>query len=135
MDTITQAEGGEQGDPPTPALFSLGSPGTSGLQAQLQEDQRLCAFLDDVHVVSLLQNALFIHSAIFTMVWNRGDVVPSGMEVMEAVARITDPEAIVWRGDTACRVWTKACGFWAHPWGTQTTSAHSWHLCLRHTTS
>ena len=25
----------------------------------------------------------------------------SGIEVMEAVARITDPEAIVWRGDTA----------------------------------
>ena len=27
--------------------------------------------------------------------------MPSGIEVMEAVARIFDPEAIVWRGDTA----------------------------------
>ena len=114
--TITQAEGGEQGDPLMPALFSLGAhPALQALQAQLQQDERLFAFLDDVYVVcspdrinaifSLLQNALFIHSAIRdhhgkTQVWNRGGVVPTGIEVMEAVARITDPEAIVWRGDT-----------------------------------
>ena len=109
--TITQAEGGEQGDPLMPALFSLGAhPALLALQAQLQEDERLFAFLDDIYVVcspdrvnaifGLLQNALFIHSAIRvhhgkTQVWNRGGVVPTGIEVMEAVARITDPEAIV----------------------------------------
>ena len=75
MHTITQAEGGEQGDPLMPALFSLGAhPALQALQAQLQEDERLFAFLDDVYVVcspdrvnaifGVLQNVLFIHSAI-----------------------------------------------------------------------
>ena len=44
--TITQAEGGEQGDPFMPALFSLGAhPALQALQAQLQEDERLFAFM------------------------------------------------------------------------------------------
>ena len=139
-----QAEGGEQGDPLMLALFSLGAhPALLALQAQLLEDERLFAFLDDVYVVcspdrvnaifGLLQNALFIHSA--TQVWNRGGVVPSGIEVMEAVERITDPEAIVGGVTQICRVRTKACGFWAHFWGTQTTFAPSCNLYLRHTTS
>ena len=94
------------------------NPAFQALQAQLQEDEHLFAFLDDVCVVcsldqvnaifGLLQNALFIHSAIrvhhgTTQVWNRGG----------AVARITDPEDIVQRGDAISRVRTKACGFWA----------------------
>ena len=113
MRTITQAEGGEQGDPPRPALFSIGAHLTlQALQAQLQEDERLFAYVDDVYpdwvnaIFGLLQNALFIHSSIRvhhgkTQVWNRGGVVPFGIEVMEAVGRITEPEANVWRGDTA----------------------------------
>ena len=49
--TITQAEGGEQGDPLMPALFSA----LQALQAQLQEDERFFAFLDDVYVVCSLE--------------------------------------------------------------------------------
>ena len=50
--TIMQAEGGEQGDPFMPALFALGQhPALQALQAQLQDDERLFAFLDDVYVV------------------------------------------------------------------------------------
>ena len=102
---ISQAEGGEQGDPLMPALFSLGAhPALQALQAQLQEDERLFILGRRLRCVFA---GLFIHSAIRvhhgkTQVWNRG-VVPSGIEVVEAVARITDPEAIVWRGDTALR--------------------------------
>ena len=74
MHTITQAEGGECGDP---LMFALCSPGVhpalQALQVQVQQDERFFAFLDDIHVVSpdrvnailgLLQNALCIHSAI-----------------------------------------------------------------------
>ena len=112
--TILQAEGGEQGDP-MPALFSLGQhPALLAVQAQLEDGERLFAFLDDVYVVcsparvnaidGLLQHALFAHSSIRvhngkTQVWNRGGVVPVGIEVLQAVAGVNDPDAIVWRGD------------------------------------
>ena len=48
---VTQDEGGEQGDPLMPALFSLGQ--HQALQAaheQLQAGETLCAFLDDIYV-------------------------------------------------------------------------------------
>ena len=99
-----------------PALFALGQhPALQALQAQLQADERLFAFLDDVYVVcspdrvsaiyGVLQNALFHHSNIRvhhgkTQVWNREGVVPRGIDVMEAVA-VHDPEAMVWRGDVS----------------------------------
>ena len=58
-----------------PALFSLGQhPALQAVQAQLENGERLFAFLDDVYVVcsparvnaihGLLQHALFAHSSI-----------------------------------------------------------------------
>ena len=44
-------------------------------------------------------------------------MVPSGIEVMEAVARITDPEAIVWRGDTALQSENKGVRILGTPLG------------------
>ena len=50
---ITQAEGGEQGDPLMPALFSLGQRGAlEAVQANLEEGETLFALLDDVYAVS-----------------------------------------------------------------------------------
>ena len=49
---VTQAEGGEQGDPLMPALFSLGQhPALEAVAAQLQPGEALYAFLDDVYAV------------------------------------------------------------------------------------
>ena len=49
---ITQAEGGEQGDPLMPALFSLGQKaGLQAVQQQLQPGEALYAFLDDVYTI------------------------------------------------------------------------------------
>ena len=106
---------GVQGDPLMPALFSLGQhPALQGVRAHLRDGERLFAFLDDVFVVcspprvnaifGLLQHVLFAHSSIRvhhgkTQVWNRGGVVPVGIDVLQAVARVNDPDAIVWRGD------------------------------------
>ena len=48
---ITQAEGGEQGDPLMPALLSLGQKAAlHNVQQSRQESERLYAFLDDVYV-------------------------------------------------------------------------------------
>ena len=107
--TIVQAEGGEQGDPLMPALFSLGQhPALQVVQSQLQDGERLFAFLDDVYIVcapprvnatyAILQRELFTHSSIRvfhgkTQVWNRGSVAPPGIEVLQAVARVHDPDA------------------------------------------
>ena len=53
---IVQSDGGEQGDPLMPALFSLGQhPALQAVQAQLQDGERLFAFLDNVYVVCALR--------------------------------------------------------------------------------
>ena len=50
--TITQAEGGEQGDPLMP-LFSVGIQGVpEDVATHLVEGEQLCAFLDDVYLLS-----------------------------------------------------------------------------------
>ena len=49
---VRQGEGGEQGDPLMPLLFSLGQHRAMvAVQAQLKEGERLFAFLDDIYVV------------------------------------------------------------------------------------
>ena len=49
---ISQAEGGEQGDPLMPALFSLGQRSAlHTIQQHLLPNESLLAFLDDVYVV------------------------------------------------------------------------------------
>ena len=50
---VTQAEGGEQGDPLMPALFSLGMHrALTALQTELQPGERVFAFLDDLYIVA-----------------------------------------------------------------------------------
>ena len=46
--------------------------------------------------------------------------MPFGIEVMEAVARMTDPEAIVWRGEAALHSVDQGVRILGTPWGTQT---------------
>ena len=50
---IHQGEGGEQGDPSMPLLFSLGQhPALQAFQAQLLPNERVFAYLDDVYVIT-----------------------------------------------------------------------------------
>ena len=93
---ITQAEGGEQGDPLMPALFSLGQKAAlQAVQQQLQPGEALYAFLDDVYTIvsparvrpvfDLLSHHLF-HSAHIqlntgkTRVWNAAGLRPPNLE-------------------------------------------------------
>ena len=72
------------------------------------------AFLDDLYVscnpdrvvpiFGVLQRELWTHSRIQihlgkTQIWNRGGVEPPGWHRLAADARVSDPDAIVWRGD------------------------------------
>ncbi|CAE7358847.1 unnamed protein product, partial [Symbiodinium sp. CCMP2456] len=50
---VSQAEGGEQGDPLMPALFALGlAPALRSFQAELLPGERVRAFLDDIYVTT-----------------------------------------------------------------------------------
>ena len=52
VNSIPQGEGGEQGDPLMPLLFSFGQHrALQAVAAQLQDGEKLFAFLDDIYVV------------------------------------------------------------------------------------
>ena len=106
--SVTQAEGGEQGDPLMPALFALGQhPALQEVQGSLAPDEALFAFLDDVYVLCRPQRAraIFDHLAAAlqrhcgiginmgkTRVWNQGGTEPLGFRGMGS------PERPVWTG-------------------------------------
>ena len=82
----------------------------SSLLARIQQDDVyvVCAPPPVNAIYGILQHELFTHSSIRvhhgkTQVWNRGSVAPMGIEVLQAVARVHDPDAIVWRGDSTLR--------------------------------
>ena len=101
--TVTQAEGGEQGDPLMPYLFSIGIQGAlEEVAATLQPGEQLCAFLDDVYALCQPDRVKAIYDTLAeclrvagirlhqgkTRVWNRGGVQPadvalSGPDVWE----------------------------------------------------
>ena len=96
--SVTQAEGGEQGDPLMPALFSLGQqPALQAVQAQLQPGEHLYAFLDDVYVAvrpdrvrpvyDLLAHHLAAHANIRlnqgkTRIWNSSGHRPANTDTL-----------------------------------------------------
>ena len=114
---IQQGEGGEQGDALMPMLFSLGQHRALVASAeQLQENEKLFAFLDDIYVVcdpdrvenvhQLLQRELWVHARISlhlgkTQVWNRSGECPPACEEMQRAAVQVDPDVRVWNGDVS----------------------------------
>ena len=92
---IRQGEGGEQGDPLMPALYALAQHGA--LQAahdQLQSDEVLLAYLDDVYVLCRPERAAAVFNIVTTAlrehaginanlgkcrVWNRGGILPDNI--------------------------------------------------------
>ena len=111
---IHQGEGGGQGDPLVPLLFSLGQ--HAALEAvswRLRVGERLFAFLDDIYVTTtpervgivhnILEQDLYRHSRIHihvgeTQVWNAAGVRPPTCDQLERLAQVSDPEARVWKG-------------------------------------
>ena len=94
--TVTQGEGGEQGDPLMPLLCSIGINGAlEDVAAHLKDGEQLCAFVDDVYVFcqphrvvplfKLLRDSLRRVASIRlhegrTGVWNRSGTAPVDIE-------------------------------------------------------
>ena len=130
---ICQGEGGEQGDPMMPMLYSLGHRALLSVQAQLQTHERLLAFLDDIYVVTVPERTLEVHNILRTefwrhsrirvnegktQIWNRGGFTPSGHEVFLEAARVDDPDAQVWFGDHEAPVESRGIRVLGTPLGT-----------------
>ena len=104
---IDQGEGGEQGDPLMPMLFSLGQHNALRVvQARLQEGELIFAYLDDVYIICSPERVSAIYAILQEELWRRGyesimgrrkcgtclATAPVGCDVL-------DPEfTTVWRG-------------------------------------
>ena len=111
---IPQGEGGEQGDPLMPLLFSLGlHTSLKSISDRLLITKKIFAFLDDIYLVcrpnrvaavyEIVRQELQRHTNIDihrgkTKIWNRSGEKPSGVDQLTQPARVQDPRAIVWRG-------------------------------------
>ena len=93
---IRQGEGGEQGDPLMPLLFSLGVHNAlvAG-KSRMAPGEDLLAFLDDTYILSLPQSGRLLHDVMDTMletgagiqlhagktrIWNRGGIQPQDID-------------------------------------------------------
>ena len=100
---VTQAEGGEQGDPLMPLLFSIGIQGAlEEVAASLLPGEQLCAFLDDVYLFCKFLYDLFaaalarvagiqLHQGK-TRAWNRAGVIPDNIDQLGP--EVWQPEGI-----------------------------------------
>ena len=103
---IQQGEGGEQGDPLMPALYALGQHRALEVaRAQVQPDEILVAFLDDVYLVTaperaraafeVVRTALRDHAGVAAdlgkcRVWNKAAELPP---------QVQELGPYFWRGD------------------------------------
>ena len=63
--TVSQAEGGEQGDHLMPLRFSIGIPGVlEDVSRSLESREHVCAFLDDVHVLFHPDRVVTLHGVL-----------------------------------------------------------------------
>ena len=93
---VRQAEGGEQGDPLMPLLFSIGIQSALEVVAgQLHHGENVCAFLDDVYILCQPARVHVLHSVLEatllsvagirlnqgkTRAWNKGAIVPESID-------------------------------------------------------
>ena len=68
--TIPQGEGGEQGDPLMPLLFCLGQhPVVTAVRAELEEGEKLFAYLDDLYIVCAPGRVGEVHDLLKRHLW------------------------------------------------------------------
>ena len=72
---IAQGEGGEQGDPLMPALYSLAvHPALEASAAQLRDGEAVFAFLDDTYVVAPPERVAAVHATLQEALWNHARI-------------------------------------------------------------
>ena len=115
VDHNHQGEGGKQCDALMPMLFSLGQhEALEAISGRLLPEERLFAYLDDLHVVCQPARVAEVHTAVReelwrcakislhrwkTKVWNCGGTCPDACQALTEAARLVNPRAVVWRGD------------------------------------
>ena len=143
---LRQAEGVEQGDPLSPALFCLGlQPALTDLQRELREDlgERVLAYLDDVtilaapervlHLVRRFEHHLARHTRLRlnvdkTAIWNGAGLTPDGLGELSPASR-------VWFGDPALEPSSRGILLLGTPFGEpQFVAKHLQTLSDRHET-
>ena len=73
--TVSQGEGGEQGDPLMPGLYSLAAHAAlQEVQAGLRDGEAVFAFLDDVYVVALPDRVRELYAAVEVALWRHAHV-------------------------------------------------------------
>ena len=95
-----------------PALFAVGQHrALVATSERLLPHEHLMAFLDDINVACRPERVVHIHTLMRqsmaprpdsdpprqNSVWNRGQMVPNNINVLQVAPRVVDPEAIVWR--------------------------------------
>ena len=72
---IRQAEGGEQGNPLMPALYSLAQhPALAALQPQLEDGEAVFAYLDDVYILAHPHRIRPLYNALAEALWHHARV-------------------------------------------------------------
>ena len=72
---IAQGEGGEQGDPLMPLLFSLGQHAALvAANARLEDGERLFAYHDDIYVICSPRRVLEVHRVLQEELWARARI-------------------------------------------------------------
>ena len=100
MHVVPQVEGGEQGDAMMPLLFCLGQQGALQAVRQLEDGERLFAFLDVFYVVTRPErvgevyrfSCIRIHNGK-TKIWNKSGTRPEACDRLERIARVENPRA------------------------------------------
>ena len=104
--TVNQAEGGEQGHPLMPLLFSIGIQGAlEEVAGTLEAGEQFCVFLDDVCVLCQPHRVMMIYDELArcrirvagirlhqgkTRVWNKARVPPEGVHILGDEARLME---------------------------------------------
>ena len=72
---IAQGEGGEQGDPLMPALYSLAvHPALEASAAHLRDGEAIFAFLDDTYVVAPPERVAAVHATLQEALWSHARI-------------------------------------------------------------
>ena len=86
-----------------PLLYSLGQHrALEAINREMRADQHLTAFLDDIFLVTMPQDVGAAYAIVQEKLWvhscNRAGIRPLACDVLEGIARIQHPSAVVWRG-------------------------------------
>ena len=105
---VHQGEGGEQGDPLMPLLYSVGQHrALEAISGELLASEKLLAYLDYTYVITkpdrvytAVRQNLWIHACVSinhgkTKVWNAARHKPAACEVLDRVAQAEDPDAML----------------------------------------